>query len=190
MIPERHFSCGGQLEVKGGERKLNPSGKLIEDYPELLFLERQVRWRKPFAVMQVRGREPKGVFCDFQKGRFFIFNPDSWQVEGSFCFDKPDPLSSELIMGLIVIGERKEVEEVLERLFPSLSPGAAVFVLERRGEGEEGDLEERKSFLCTLGLVERSILTRPSPLRNDSVNQFLVWRARVPVRRGRRREED
>jgi hypothetical protein len=169
-----------QLVVLEEGGSLRPPESLLKTYPYLDFLEQQRLWKQAQQAVTKRRRE--FVLVDLGAGEAFRFNPFNWQAVKNklrLCL-----VPSTKLMGAVVIADKRRegVEETLRELVFSLSPQAAVFIFEKK-DGEntaKPKRQQRKDFLKELGLAEAAILVRPSAKMDHPVNQFLVWRARMP----------
>jgi len=151
------------------ENNLEIPFSLKENYQPLIsFLEEQNLWQ-----------ERPGKYCiffDLSQEESFIFNSSNWQVE-SLNLDQFKPL---VLSGLLIINsEQNQIKKAIEDLKPSLRYQAPVFVFEKTNNPKERR-KAAKQILEEVGLVKRTVLIRPARKKENPVNQFLVWRARMP----------
>ena len=158
---------------------------LEEDYPDLArYLTTQSLWKN--CLWKNRENTTPALLLDFQKNTAFTFNPQNWQKETQFSLHDPLPENTSGAL-LICSSWEKQEKETLETVSLFLTENTPVFIFENFPRKENLNSEElakesqkRKRILQDLGLAEAKILTRPSPKKTDKINNFLVWRARMP----------
>lgn len=158
---------------------------LEEDYPDLAYyLKSQRLWKN--CLQKNQENAAPTLLLDFQKKTAFTLNPQNWQKETQFSLDDPLP---ERLNGVLLFCSSWEPQEkeTLETVSLFLTENTPVFIFENFPRKESLNNEElakesqkRKRVLQDLGLAEAKILTRPSPKKTDKINNFLVWRARMP----------
>ena len=158
---------------------------LGKDYPDLArYLATQSLWRN--CLWKNRENTTPALLLDFQKDTAFTFNPQNWQKETQFSLHDPLPESTSGAL-LICSSWGKQEKETLETVSLFLTENTPVFIFENfphkkslNREELAKEVQKRKRILQDLGLAEAKILTRPSPKKTDKINDFLVWRARMP----------
>jgi len=158
---------------------------LEKDYPDLAcYLKSQRLWKN--CLQKSQKNAVPALLLDFQKNTAFTFNPQNWQEETQFSLQDPLP---ERTSGALLICSSwgKQEKETLETVSLFLTENTPVFIFENFSRKESLNSEElakesqkRKRILQDLGLAEAKILTRPSPKKTDKINNFLVWRSRMP----------
>ena len=191
---KRSFSTGKSFQLKMNKEQisfikreggLEIPKSLDEDYATLAqFLDNQKLWRN--CLNEHRKTYELALLFDFQENTVFSFNPHNWQAKEEFSTQDSLP---EKITGVLLVcssWEPKE-EEALKKVSLFLSEDTPVFIFEefsQKGgltkEELKREASKRKRVLQNLGLAETKILTRPSPKKNDDINNSLVWRARMP----------
>jgi len=174
-----------QLEFVQEEKRFEIHKNLAEIYPELPhYLADQRLWKNCLRKSQ-RGATP-ALLLDFQKETAFAFNPYSWQEKREFSLQDSPPEKPNGILLLCAFWGEKE-KESLESASLFLNADSPVFIFEKLPHKNElsrkklsDEIQKRRLTLQNLGLAEIKILTRPSQNKNDQINSFLVWRARMP----------
>jgi hypothetical protein len=130
-------------------------------------------------------RKPQCVLVDLDLEKSFDFNPQSWRAGGvqpSGYASLPEEINGLVIRSGYQVLDR--VDQAIERHLLHLDPEAPVYVFEEKGLDFRKDINQKKEMrneiLGKWGLVERSILIRPSNRGSKAeVNDYLVWRARM-----------
>lgn len=186
-LPQNHseFSSPQQFHFIQQEGGFEIPQILEKDYPDLAcYLKSQRLWKNCLRESQKNANS--ALLLDFQKKTVFAFNPKNWQKETQFFLQ--DPLPEKTSGALLICSSwGKQEKEILETVSLFLTENTPVFIFENFPRKESLNSEElakesqkRKKILQDLGLAETKILTRPSPKKTDRINNFLVWRARMP----------
>jgi len=186
-LPQNHseFSSPQQFHFIQQEGGFEIPQILEKDYPDLAcYLKSQRLWKN--CLQKSQKNAVPALLLDFQKKTAFAFNPHNWQKETQFSLQDPLPERTNGAL-LICSSWGKQEKEILETVSLFLTENTPVFIFENFHRKESLNSEElakesqkRKKILQDLGLAETKILTRPSPKKTDKINNFLVWRARMP----------
>lgn len=146
------------------------------------FLDQERMW-KGYFVHQRHQEDLKCSAVNLKESTALNFNPLSWQAEQSEFIESYQP--PEHLSGLLIregFNRLARIENILLTTVPFLPPESPVIVVEDKGSRYREGLDRREGILDQVGLVERSILIRPSR-REDQINDNMVWRARIPIKR-------
>jgi len=185
FLQSQQISARKQLEFNERNGAFEISQNLKEVYPDLSrYLEGQKLWNN-YLRKNEKGNDI-ALILDFQKNTVFSFNPHNWQQEEELSLKDPLPEEPNGIL-LVCSSFEKEEKEILETAILFLDEDSPIFIFEefpkKKNLGRKKLFEEvkkRKSILYGLGLAEAEVLNRPSSVKNDCVNRFFVWRARMP----------
>ena len=185
FLQNQQISARRQLEFNEGNGAFEIPQNLKEVYPDLSrYLEGQKLWNN-YLRKNEKGNDT-ALILDFQKNTVFSFNPHNWQQEKEFSLQDTLPEEANGIL-LVCSSFEKEEKEMLETAILFLDEDSPIFIFEefpkKKNLGRKKLFEEvkkRRPILSGLGLAEAEILSRPSSVKNDRVNRFFVWRARMP----------
>lgn len=150
---------------------------------EIKYLSGQQMWNGYFEQRK-HWKKQQCLLLDLRTDEAFVFDPYNWQAEQASSVTELE-ISGDLsgILLFIPAKETERVSEMLRDFSLTLPFPAPIYIFEEKSDDLAKERDQRKEILKNLGLAERTILVQPSRQKDDPINQFGVWRSRVPKER-------